>query len=138
MECSTLNGWCDNMRIQCCELKPAPVAPVTCDPADATALPYTDSGTTQWFTADKCLKINPYTPWWFDTIRDIQLQNPEGSVTYPLDYTWKNDCGESGTGTITGVWDDQLLEDVDPSCVTTIKLNGAGSEWIGLRYWVTN
>ena len=43
MQCSTLNGWCDNMRIQCCDLE----APVACTP-DAKNLGSVD-GAPQYF-----------------------------------------------------------------------------------------
>jgi hypothetical protein len=87
---------------------------------------------------DACAKVVQFAqPFWnYGPGRTMQLQNPSGTTSYPLDYEYAQACtGASGSGTFDSGWDDQYLPGISDQCPLFIKLKGNGSGTFGLNYY---
>jgi hypothetical protein len=74
--------------------------------------------------------------WTYGPGRTMQLQNPSGNTTYPLDFEYAQSCtGAGGAGRFDHAWDDQFLPGISDQCPLFIKLSGNGSGSIGLKYF---
>ncbi len=102
---------------------------VACNASNAISMGAEQTLTT--VSADACLVIADYPPWW--TIRFAVVQ-AQGGGTYPIPLIWTN-CAQTGTDQLDQDWDQVMLGPVDTSCAIYIDLNGNPAGTVSLRWW---
>ena len=101
---------------------------------EATAIDLGGTGTNTTVSNNACVMVRDDYPNWWGT-RNMLLQNPSPG-TYPVPFEWENACsGQNGAQTITGDWQNHILEGTSDQCATLIDLQGDGSGTITLRYY---
>jgi hypothetical protein len=109
----------------------------SCNESNSTNLGGFGSGSTS-VPNDGCAVITQFAQPWFTygPNRTMQLQNPSGATSYPVDYEYQQTCtGAEGSGSFEHQWDDQYLPGISDQCPLYIKLDGDGAGAINLGYF---
>jgi len=81
-----------------------------------------------------CLRVTQYPAWGVYT-HSLVIQPQATGVGWPIPFTYANCSSNSGSGSLTGPWQQAVTKPVSASCPTVIKLGGNGAGSVALTWW---